>query len=49
MGFTQEHPFHRYLRRALVLDELFGSARGLAEELGAAALRDRTLPALLPL
>ena len=25
IGFTTEHHFHRYLRRILVLDELFGS------------------------
>lgn len=49
MGFSQEHAFHHHLRRALVLDELFGSARGLAAELGAEALRTGILPDLLPL
>ncbi|MET0734550.1 MAG: acyl-CoA dehydrogenase family protein [Microbacterium sp.] len=39
IGFTVEHPFHRYLRRALVLDELFGSARSLTREIGEEALR----------
>ena len=27
IGFTTEHALHRYVRRVLVLDELFGSAR----------------------
>jgi hypothetical protein len=49
IGFTAEHPFHRYYRRILVLDELFGSAHALTHELGDALLRSRRLPALLPL
>lgn len=49
IGFTAEHPFHRYLRRVLVLDQLFGSARSLTEELGRELLAGRRLPALLPL
>jgi hypothetical protein len=49
IGFTAEHPFHRYFRRVLVLDQLFGSAHTLTFELGEELLRSRTLPALLPL
>jgi hypothetical protein len=49
IGFTAEHPFHRYYRRALVLDELFGSAHALTQEVGEVLLRSRRLPALLPL
>jgi hypothetical protein len=49
IGFTAEHPFHRYYRRILVLDELFGSAHALTHELGDELLRSRRLPALLPL
>lgn len=49
MGFTYEHPFHRYLRRALLLDEMLGSARTLTYELGERILRTRQLPELLPL
>jgi hypothetical protein len=49
IGFTTEHPFHRYVRRVLVLDQLFGSARALTRELGAAILHTRRLPPLLPL
>lgn len=36
MGFTWEHDFHRYLRRALTLEPLLGGARVLHTELGAA-------------
>ena len=49
IGFTAEHPFHRYFRRVLVLDQLFGSSHSLTNELGDELLRSRTLPALLPL
>jgi hypothetical protein len=49
IGFTTEHPFHRYVRRTLVLDELFGSARTLTRDLGEQLLTDRRLPPLLPL
>ncbi len=34
IGFTWEHEFHRYLRRAYVLDGLFGSWRTLEHEIG---------------
>jgi hypothetical protein len=36
MGFTWEHDFHRYLRRALTLEPLLGGAFDLHRELGAA-------------
>jgi alkylation response protein AidB-like acyl-CoA dehydrogenase len=49
IGFTAEHPFHRYFRRILLLDQLFGSAHALTAELGEELLRSRTVPALLPL
>lgn len=49
IGFTAEHPFHRSYRRALLLDQLFGSAHTLTCELGNELLRSRRLPALLPL
>ncbi|CAA0129955.1 Acyl-CoA dehydrogenase FadE28 [Mycolicibacterium vanbaalenii] len=35
MGFTWEHDFHRYLRRALTLEPLLGGAAELHAELGA--------------
>ncbi len=48
-GFTTEHPLHRYIRRVLVLDELFGSARSLTAELGREVLARRRLPTPIPL
>ncbi len=49
IGFTAEHPFHRYYRRMFVLDQLLGAGSVLTTELGAAVLRNRTLPPVLPL
>lgn len=49
VGFTTEHALHRYVRRILVLDELFGSARALTKQLGDDLLASRQLPPLLPL
>jgi len=49
MGFTDEHPFHHYVRRVLVLDHLLGSARLLTTQFGTELLRTRQLPQLLPL
>jgi hypothetical protein len=49
IGFTAEHPFHRHFRRVVLLDQLFGSAHSLTEELGHQFLAGRRLPALLPL
>ena len=49
IGFTTEHPLHRYVKRVLVLDRLLGDARTLTAGLGAELLRTRQLPAILPL
>jgi len=49
MGFTTEHPLHRYVRRVLVLDELFGSARVLTRALGDELQAGGPLPAPIPL
>ena len=49
IGFTAEHPFHRYLRRTLVLDGVLGDARTLTWDLGEAMLRTRSIPPILPL
>ncbi|MCV7261079.1 acyl-CoA dehydrogenase family protein [Mycobacterium shimoidei] len=35
IGFTAEHQLHRYVKRALVLDGMLGSARELTREAGA--------------
>jgi hypothetical protein len=49
IGFTTEHPLHRYIRRVRVLDALLGSAHALTAELGRELLASRQLPPLLPL
>jgi Acyl-CoA dehydrogenase, C-terminal domain len=49
IGFTTEHPFHRYLRRVLVLEQLLGGTHSLTRELGREILARGQLPALLPL
>jgi len=46
MGFTWEHPFHRHVRRALVLDSLLGSAPELEHELGRSLLAGGEVPRL---
>ncbi len=49
IGFTTEHPFHRYVRRNLVLDQLLGSASSLTRQLGREILLQRRLPPPVPL
>jgi alkylation response protein AidB-like acyl-CoA dehydrogenase len=49
IGFTTEHDLHRYVRRILVLDQLFGSHTTLTKQLGEQLLVTRSLPRLLPL
>ena len=46
VGFTTDHPFHRYLRRVVVLDQLLGSSRDLTIQIGEEAIAGRRLPAL---
>lgn len=49
IGFTTEHPFHRYVRRSLVLDELFGASRTITRTLGDEVLASGRLPPPVPL
>jgi len=49
IGFTTEHPFHRYFRRVVVLDQLFGASSELTRELGEGVLKRGSLPATFPL
>ena len=49
IGFTTEHTFHEYLRRALVLDGLFGSSRRITRQFGEQTAQTRQPPPLLPL
>ncbi|MFF0011440.1 acyl-CoA dehydrogenase family protein [Streptomyces sp. NPDC005374] len=49
IGFTAEHPLHRHVRRALVLDGLLGSARELTREAGTRLRAEGTAPRLVHL
>ncbi|HUC04313.1 MAG TPA: acyl-CoA dehydrogenase family protein [Acidimicrobiales bacterium] len=49
IGFTIEHPFHRHVRRIMVLDQLLGSGTVLTRTLGTEILGRASLPATLPL
>lgn len=49
IGFTAEHPLHRHVRRALVLDGLLGSSRELTREAGARLRAEGSAPRLVRL
>ena len=49
IGFTTEHPLHRHVRRARLVDQLLGDTRSLTRQLGEDLLATHRLPALLPL
>jgi hypothetical protein len=49
IGFTAEHPFHRFLARALVLDSVLGSATELPAAIGARLISAGTIPRLVDL
>ncbi|MGO8849575.1 acyl-CoA dehydrogenase family protein [Mycobacterium sp.] len=49
IGFTAEHPFHRFLARALVLDSILGSATELPTAIGAHLISAGTIPRLVDL
>lgn len=49
IGFTAEHPFHRFLARALVLDSVLGSASELPSVIGARLISRGTIPRLVDL
>jgi len=49
IGFTTEHPLHRYIRRTLVLDQLLGAGTALTRRLGSDILESGTLPPTFPL
>jgi hypothetical protein len=49
IGFTTEHDLHLFIRRALVLNGLFGTAKSITAAHGAELLATRRLPPLLPL
>ena len=49
VGFTTEHPFHRYFRRTFVLDQLLGAGSMLTRRLGEEVLTTKHLPPVLSL
>jgi hypothetical protein len=49
IGFTAEHPFHRYLKRTMVLDGLFGRADDILADVGRRLLANRRAPTLIEL
>ncbi|HEV3133116.1 MAG TPA: acyl-CoA dehydrogenase family protein [Acidimicrobiia bacterium] len=49
VGFTTDHPFHRFLKRALALEGLFGSADDIVAEIGRQLMAERTVPTLVDL
>ncbi len=49
IGFTTEHALHRYVRRTLALDGLFGTAATLTKALGTEAISRAALPVMTPL
>ena len=49
IGFTTEHPFHRFLKRAIALEGLFGSADAIVLDVGRRLLAERRVPTLIEL
>jgi len=49
IGFTTEHPFHRFLKRTLALEGLFGSADEIVVDVGRQLLAARRVPTLIEL
>jgi len=49
IGFTTDHPFHRTLKRMMVLEGVLGSADELALDLGRRAIAMRSVPTLVEL
>jgi hypothetical protein len=49
IGFTTDHPFHLLLKRTMVIDTIFGSARSLPTDIGRELLTRRNAPRLVNL
>jgi alkylation response protein AidB-like acyl-CoA dehydrogenase len=49
IGFTTEHPFHRFLKRTLALEGLLGSADAIALDVGRRLLATRRVETLIEL
>ena len=49
IGFTTDHPFHRFLKRTMALEGLFGSTDRIVADLGHQLLGARAVPTLIEL
>jgi hypothetical protein len=49
IGFTAEHPYHRFMKRTLVLERMLGSAHELAPEVGQRLIERAEAPRLVEL
>jgi hypothetical protein len=49
IGFTAEHPYHRFMKRTLVLERMLGSAHELAPEVGRRLIERGEAPRLVHL
>jgi alkylation response protein AidB-like acyl-CoA dehydrogenase len=49
IGFTTDHPFHRFLKRTMMLEGIFGSTDALVVDIGRQLLTTRTVPTLIEL
>lgn len=49
IGFTTDHPFHRFLKRTMLLDGLLGSADDITLDIGRELLATRRVPTLIEL
>jgi alkylation response protein AidB-like acyl-CoA dehydrogenase len=49
IGFTTEHPFHRFAKRVAVLEGLLGSADRIVVDVGRKLLAERRVPTLIEL
>jgi hypothetical protein len=49
VGFTTEHPFHRYRKRTMALAGLFGTSDDIVVDLGRELLGTRTVPTVIEL
>jgi alkylation response protein AidB-like acyl-CoA dehydrogenase len=49
IGFTTDHPFHRFLKRTMTLDGVLGTADDITLDVGRRLLADRDVPTLVEL
>ena len=49
IGFTTDHAFHRYFKRTLALEGLFGRADDIVTDLGRELIATRAVPTLIEL